>query len=174
MGCNLCRKKGYQKVNYLAPDEKEINFKDYTSPNDEPLSIIESKENFFNFVQLVEFVNLLEQFDIETSGVITDEPMHSNFSSKDEFLFKSLTLEEFQSFIENKILILEDISNSIKKEDIKIFNQFCNEMYQTLESKLKEHYNNNENSFKLIKKRNILAFGILFCGFLQKLHLLYK
>ena len=48
MGCNLCRKKGYQKVNYLAPDEKEINFKDYTSPNDEPLSIIESKENFLN------------------------------------------------------------------------------------------------------------------------------
>ena len=25
MGCNMCRKKGYQKVNYLAPDEKEID-----------------------------------------------------------------------------------------------------------------------------------------------------
>ena len=34
MGCNQCRKKGYQKVNYLAPDEKEISFKDYSSPND--------------------------------------------------------------------------------------------------------------------------------------------
>ena len=35
-------------------------------------------------------------------------------------------------------------------------------MYQSLETKLKEHYN-SENSVKLIKKRNILAFGILFC-----------
>ena len=163
MGCNFCRKQGYQRINYLAPEEKEIVLKDYSSPNDELLNILESTHNYFTQVQLVDFVNLLEQFSLETSGVITDEPMHSNFSSKDEFLFKSLTLEEFQSFIENKILILEDISNSIKKEDIKIFNQFCNEMYQTLESKLKEHYNNNENSFKLIKKRNILAFGILFC-----------
>ena len=163
MGCNFCRKQGYQRINYLAPEEKEIVLKDYSSPNDELLNILESTHNYFTQVQLVDFVNLLEQFSLETSGVITDEPMHSNFSSKDEFLFKSLTLEEFQSFIENKILILEDISNSIKKEDIKIFNQFCNEMYQTLESKLKEHYNNSENSFKLIKKRNILAFGILFC-----------
>ena len=163
MGCNFCRKQGYQRINYLAPEEKEIVLKDYSSPNDELLNILESTHNYFTQVQLVDFVNLLEQFSLETSGVITDEPMHSNFSSKDEFLFKSLTLEEFQSFIENKILILEDISNSIKKEDIIIFNQFCNEMYQTLESKLKEHYNNSENSFKLIKKRNILAFGILFC-----------
>ena len=163
MGCNFCRKKGYERVNYLAPEEKEIVLKDYSSPNDELLNILESTYNYFTQVQLVDFINLLEQFSLETSGVITDEPMHSNFSSKDEFLFKSLTLEEFQSFIENKILILEDISNSIKKEDIIIFNQFCNEMYQTLESKLKEHYNNSENSFKLIKKRNILAFGILFC-----------
>ena len=35
-------------------------------------------------------------------------------------------------------------------------------MYQSLETKLREHYN-SENSVKLIKKRNILAFGILFC-----------
>ena len=37
MGCNQCRKKGYQKVNYLAPDEKEISFKDYSSSNDAPV-----------------------------------------------------------------------------------------------------------------------------------------
>ena len=162
MGCNFCRKQGYQRINYLAPEEKEIVLKDYSSPNDELLNILESTHNYFTQVQLVDFVNLLEQFSLETSGVITDEPMHSNFSSKDEFLFKILSFEEFQSFIENKILILEDISNSIKKDDIIIFKQFCNQMYQSLETKLREHYN-SENSVKLIKKRNILAFGILFC-----------
>lgn len=162
MGCNFCRKQGYQRINYLAPEEKEIVLKDYSSPNDELLNILESAYNYFTQVQLVDFINLLEQFSLETSGVITDEPMHSNFSSKDDFLFKILSFEEFQSFIENKILILEDISNSIKKDDIIIFKQFCNQMYQSLETKLREHYN-SENSVKLIKKRNILAFGILFC-----------
>ena len=106
MGCNLCRKKGYQKVNYLAPDEKEINFKDYSSPNDEPLSIIESKQNFLNFVQLVEYINLLDQFTIETSTVNSERALKTKFSGKDEFLTKEISLEEFQSFIENKIFTL--------------------------------------------------------------------
>ena len=162
MGCNFCRKKDYVRINYLAPDEKEIVLKDYSSSNDEPLIIVESTKNYFTQVQLVDFVNLLEQFNLETSGIITDEPMHSDFSSNDEFLSKSFTLEEFLSFVENKILILDDLSNSLEKNNIIIFKQFCGEMYKALESKLKDYYK-EENSFNLIKKRNILAFGILFC-----------
>ena len=162
MGCNFCKKKDYVRINYLAPDEKEIVLKDYSSSNDEPLIIVESTKNYFTQVQLVDFVNLLEQFNLETSGIITDEPMHSDFSSNDEFLSKSFTLEEFLSFVENKILILDDLSNSLEKNNIIIFKQFCGEMYKALESKLKDYYK-EENSFNLIKKRNILAFGILFC-----------
>ena len=109
MGCNFCRKKDYVRINYLAPDEKEIVLKDYSSSNDEPLIIVESTKNYFTQVQLVDFVNLLEQFNLETSGIITDEPMHSDFSSNDEFLSKSFTLEEFLSFVENKILILDNL-----------------------------------------------------------------
>ena len=162
MGCKFCRKKGYERINYLAPDEKEIVLKDYSSQNDALLNILESTNNYFTQVQLVDYVNLLEQFNLETSGVITDEPMHSNFSSKDEFLFKSLSLEEFMNFVVNKILVLDDLSESLEKDNIFIFKQFCSEMYKALESKLKEHYK-EDNSFDLIKKRNILAFGILFC-----------
>ena len=174
MGCKFCRKKGYERINYLAPDEKEIVLKDYSSENDALLNILESTYNYLTQVQLVDYVNLLEQFSLETSFVITDEPMHSNFSSKDEFLSKSFTLEEFQSFIENKILILDDLSDSLGKDKIIIFKQFCDEMYKALESKLKEHYN-KENSFDLIKKRNILAFGILFCACenIEKIKLFY-
>ena len=162
MGCNFCRKKGYERINYLAPDEKEIVLKDYSSENDALLNCLESTNNYFTQVQLVDFVNLLEQFSLETSGIITDEPMHSNFSSSDEFLSKSLTLEEFQSFIENKILILDDLSDSLEKDKIIIFKKFCDEMYKALESKLKEYYK-KEDSFDIIKRRNMLAFGILFC-----------
>ena len=64
MGWIQCSKKGYQKVNYLASEEKEIKFRDYSSPNEEPLSEIKNKQNLFNFVQLVEYVHLLAQFSI--------------------------------------------------------------------------------------------------------------
>ena len=164
MGCHFClRKEGLiARMNYLAPDENEIVLKDYSSPNDIHLDIIESKQNFFTKIQLVDFVNLLEQFDIETSGVITDEPMHTNFSSEDEFLDKSMELKEFIIFIENNILTLDDLTNSIKENGVIFFKRFCIEMYKSLESKLKEHKNSNID-INLIKRRNILAFGILFC-----------
>jgi hypothetical protein len=165
MGCNLCRKKGYQKVNYLAPDEKEINFKDYTSPNDEPLTIIERKENFLSFVQLVEYVNLLEQFTIESSTVNSERQLRTKFSSKDEFLTKEISLEEFQSFIENKICTLEELYEITgnNEKSASIFKQICIEVYKALELKLKQHYNESETPV-IIKKRNLLAMGLLFCN----------
>ncbi len=137
MGCNQCRKKGYQKVNYLAPDEKEIQFKDYSSPNDEPLSEIEIKQNFFNFVQLVEYINLLDQFTIESSTVVSQSPMRIKFSSKDEFLQKAISLEEFQSFIENKIFTLEELYEITgnNEKSASIFKQMCLEIYKALELK---------------------------------------
>lgn len=162
MGSYFCKKKGFDRINYLAPEEKEIIIKDYSSSNDELLKILETTHNYFTLVLLVDYVNLLEQYSIETSGIITDEPMHSNFSSKDEFLIKSLTIEEFDNFIESKILILDELSQSLDKDNIIIFKKFCNEMYKALESKLKEHYQ-KDDIFNLIKKRNILAFGFLFC-----------
>ena len=164
MGFHFCRHKEelITRMNYLAPEENEIVLKDYSSPNDALLDIIESKQNFFTKIQLVDFVNLLEQFDIETCGVITDEPMHTYFSSEDEFLDKSMELKEFIFFIENNILTLDDLSNSIKQNGFIFFKRFCIEMYKSLESKLKEHKNSNID-INLIKRRNILAFGILFC-----------
>jgi len=176
MGCRFCRHKEelITKINYLAPEENEIVLKDYSSPNDALLDIIESKQNFFTKIQLVDFVNLLEQFDIGTCGVITDEPMHINFSSEDEFLDKSMELKEFIIFIETNILTLDDLNNAIKVNGVIFFKRFCIEMYKSLESKLKEHKNSNIN-VGLIKRRNILAFGILFCDCenIEKIKLLF-
>ena len=163
MGCNMCRKKGYQKVNYLAPDEKEIEFKDYSSPNDQPLSIIETKNNFFNFVQLVEYLNLLDQFTIQSSTITSEQTLRTKFSSKDEFLNQEMSLEEFQSFIENKIFTLDELYELIGNNEAtaSIFKQICIEIYKALELKLKQ--NNNDESPVIIKKRNLLPIGILFC-----------
>ena len=176
---NCCQKRAYQKINYLAPEEKEIEIKDFDSPNDKSLEILETKFNFFNFVQLVEFVNLLDQFDIQTSTIITDEPMRTNFSSKDEFLRQTMSIEEFQSFIENKIFDLEGlfeiIGNKDNQKSISIFKEMCLEIYKALELKLKQHYN-DDNATEFIKKRNILAIGVLFCACenIEKVKLLYN
>jgi hypothetical protein len=176
---NCCQKRTYQKINYLAPEEREIEIKDFDSPNDKNLEIIEMKFNLFNFVQLVEYVNLLDQFNIQTSNIITDEPMRTNFSSKDEFLRQAMSIDEFQSFIENKIFDLEGlfeiIGNQNNQESISIFKDMCLEIYRALELKLKEH-NKDSNETDLIKKRNILAIGILFCACenIEKVKLLFN
>jgi hypothetical protein len=176
---NCCQKRTYQKINYLAPEEREIEIKDFDSPNDKNLEILESKFNFFNFVQLVEYVNLLDQFNIQTSTIITDEPMRTNFSSKDEFLKQTMSIEEFQSFIENKIFDLEGlfeiIGNKDNQESISIFKNMCLEIYRALDLKLKQHSKEN-NETDLIKKSNILAIGILFCACenIEKVKLLFN
>ena len=165
MGCNYCKKKGYQKINYLAPLEKEISIKDYYSENDKQLEIIETKFNFFSYVQLVEYANLLEEFSFETSTLVTDEPMRTNFNFNDLFLTKEMSSEEFQSFIENKIFNLEEIYEilSNNKEIATIFKLICIEIYKALEEKLE--YSKIENKKTgLINKRNLLAIGILFCS----------
>ena len=163
MGCNQCRKKGYQKVNYLAPDEKEISFKDYSSSNDAPLSEVESSNNFFKYVALYEYINLLDSFTIENSTIESDLPKKSQFSNMDDFYQKEISVEEFQSFIENKIFNLEDIKDLIGNNEAtaSIFKQICIELYKALELKLRQH-NNDENPI-VIKKKNLIPIGLIFC-----------
>ena len=170
----MCKKKTYQNINYLAPEDKEIEIKDYSSQNDKNLEILETKNNFFNFVQLVEFVNLLEQFSIETSTIITDEPMRTKFTSTDEFLNQDISVEEFQSFLENKIFNLEDLSDIMEtnQQFAPIFKQMCMEIYKALQLKLGQHYNDEQY---MLKKRNLLAIGMLFCTCenIEKIKLLF-
>ena len=175
MGCNFCKKKGYQTINYLAPLEKEIEIKDFSSQNDDLLEILETKYNLFKYIQIVEYINLLEEFTIETCTVITDEPLRTNFKNGDEFLGQCLTLEEFQSFIENKIFYLEDLNEIIgnNQEEASFFKKACLEIYKALDLKLKQKLKNDNN---IINKRTLLAIGILFCSSenIEKIKLIFN
>ena len=161
--CNCCCKKGYQKVNYFAPDEKEIKFKDYSSPNDHLLGEIESKQNFFKYIALYEYINLLDNFTVENSTVSSDFPKKNRFSSSDEFYQKDIAKEEFQSFIENKIFKIDEIYDltANNEQAVAIFKQVCLEIYNALELKLRQNYNIDDPI--VIKKKNLIPLGLMFC-----------
>ena len=103
--CNCC-KEDSQKMNYLAPQEKEIAFKDYYIQNDEALYEVESNQNFLKYISLYEYLNLLDSFTVANSTIKTELPNKLIFSSKDEFFQKDMSIEEYQCFIENKIFKL--------------------------------------------------------------------
>ena len=161
--CDYYRKKGYQKVNYLATDEKEISFKDYSSPNDAPLSKVESSNNFFKYVTLYEYINLLDSFTVENHTNENNLPKKSQFSNIDDFYQKEISVEEFQSFIENKIFNLEDIKDLVGNNEAtaSIFKQICIEIYKTLDLKLRQK--NNDKNPVVIKKKNLIPIELIFC-----------
>ena len=161
--CGCCGSKGGEAFNALAPDEKEIDFKYYKSVNDKYVLKLETNQNIFTFITLIEFINMLENFSPETATLPFEEPLKSKFSSKDEFLYKNMSIDEFQSFIENKIMKSKDVYEIIGKEqDLKeISLDGMREVYNSLVKKLNQHY--KENNPNRILRRNILGMGILYC-----------
>ncbi len=72
-----------RSLNALAPYEKEIDFKYYKSINDKYVLKLETNQNIFTFVILIEFINMLENFSPETATLPFEEHLKSKFSSKD-------------------------------------------------------------------------------------------
>ena len=82
----------------------------------------------------------------------------------DDFYQKEMSVEEFQSFIENKIFNLKDIKDLIGNNEAtaSIFKQICIEIYKALEFKLRQK--NNDKNPIVIKKKNLIPIGLLFCN----------
>ena len=161
--CNQCCKKCSKKVNYLAPDEKEISFKDYSSENDRPLTEIESTNNLFKYVTLYEYINLLNSFTVENPTNKNDLPQKNQFSNMDEFYQKEISVEDFTSFIDNKIFNLKNIKDLIGNNEAtaSIFKQICIEIYNALVLKLRQNSKSEETI--VVKKKNLIPIGLLFC-----------
>lgn len=180
---NKCCSCSNEVYNLLATDEKEIDFCSYKSSSDSILKEVDKDYNYFTKVPLIDFINLLENYTIETSTIPFDGPLRSEYSYKDQFLISYMEGIDFMCLIENKILLHKNVLDITKKDCDKeqIFKQYCEEVYKSLESKLTQHINNgsnNKNKFKICKK-HILSFGFLFClstniGKIKLLFDLYK
>ena len=165
MGIYLCCKKTSEDTSSVfAPGEKEISFDEYESRSDNYFALVEGRYNLINNVQLLEFMNLLEAFSIQTATVHFEGKYRSNFSSKDEFLSTIIHQDEFQSFIENKLLNTEDII-AIYGEDeqtLALFKECFVKVFSSLNVKLNSFYK-EENKTDKVSKRNMVALGLLFC-----------
>ena len=136
-------------------NEQEIEFPSYSSISDSHLGILEKDNNLFRYITLIEYINLLSYFTLDTATIPFDGPYKMNFSSQDEFLNEYFYEELFKSFLENTILKNREIS-----EEEATFKEMCEELFKSLNLKLKQHY--EEDNIK-VTKRDLICLGILFC-----------
>jgi hypothetical protein len=161
---SCCKRVSEDTSSIFAPGEQEISFPDYESRSDSYFALIEGKYNLIKNVQLLEFMNLLEAFSIETATINFQGKYRSNFSSKDEFLSTIIHQDEFQSFIENKLLNTDDIIEMYGEDEqtSALFKECFVKIFSSLNVKLNSIYKGGDKIDK-ISKRNIVGLGLLFC-----------
>jgi hypothetical protein len=160
---SCCQRISEDTSSVFAPGEKEIYFPDYKSTTDKYFALIEGKYNLMKNIQLLEYMNLLEHFSIQTATIHFDGKYRSDFSSKDRFLSIVLHQDEFQSFIENKLLNTNDILNIFGEDErtLAMFKDLFTKIFSSLNVKLNSYYNSNKED--KITKRNLVGLGLLFC-----------
>ena len=160
----LCNKRKKLGLNSDIDPEIEIKIKKYSSTFDKEFSKLESIYNYLTFITFKDFIYVLNNYSLETA--VNEEDYNNKELKLDRILTDNISIDEFQSFVENKIFKhpvviykLNEISNTICKDNLL-------EIYKSLNKKLiqfdKENGKNEENN--RIKKYNILAFGVLYCG----------
>jgi hypothetical protein len=168
MGFEICCNKRPvpNTANSLAPsNEREIPPQKYTSPNDAYFDEIETKYNVLTYIQLVDYINLLENYSIETATIPFSGKMKTEFSGKDAFLSQTMSVDEFQSFIENKLYVINEISGLAEKNELMMttFKYVFREIYSSLELKLNQNFNNPSGE-PIITKKMLVPLGIIFCS----------
>ena len=160
-----CKKEPEDTSGVFAKGESEINFPIYTSSSDEYFTLVEKDFNLIVYIQLLEYMNLLETFTIQTATVPFEGNYRHDFSSKDAFLDNVMNQGEFQSFIENKLLSINEIVE-LYGEDIQtlaLFKDCFLKIYSALNLRLKSFLGNANKNEEIITKLNLVVIGILFC-----------
>jgi len=182
MGIDVCcnKRRSSDSIHSLAPsNEREISVQKYHSANDSFFDDIETKYNILTYVQLIEYINLLDNYTLDTATIPFEGELKTNFSSKDSFLNYIMSVDEFQSFIENKLLKISEIYELSGKNELMVstFKAAFREIYSSLELKLNQHYGEKTND--RITKKTLVPLGVIFCisnvvGKLKLIFDLYK
>lgn len=162
MGINCCKETQKEDPNVLAKGEQEIDFADYTSTNDKFVQKIEQTYNLLPHLQLYYYLNHLDTFSIETATLKMDpKQFKTEFSAKGEF-DKLITVDEFQSFIENRILKEKELYTMAGEDEslTSIFKDIILGVYNDLSLKVGQFRGESKPT---LKKLHLIPISLLFC-----------
>ena len=166
MGLDICCEKKQVKNSFqsLAPsNEPEISQQKYKSQNDDFYEEVEKNNNVLTYIQLIDYMNLLENFTLETATVQFPGELKTQFSRKDAFLSQEINVDEFQSFIENKLYQINEIKDLKGNNETMMtnFKQIAKNIFEGLQLKLRQNF--KDDSFNMTKK-NLIPLGVIFCA----------
>ena len=162
MGINCCKETQKEDPNVLAKGEQEIDFAKYTSSNDKLVQKIEENYNLLTHLQLYYYLNHLDTFSIETATLKMDpKEFKTEFSSKGEF-DKLITVDEFQSFLENRILKEKELYTMAGEDEslASTFKDILLGVYNDLSMKVGQYRGENKPT---LKKLHLIPLALLFC-----------
>ena len=167
MGLDLCCEKKIAKNSYksLAPsNEPDISAQKYVSEKDDYYEVVEKTNNVLTYIHLIDYMNLLENFTLETATVPFAGELKTQFSRKDAFLSQEMNVEEFQSFIENKLYQINEIKDLKGNNETMMtnFKQIARNIFKGLQLKLGQTYNNNNDPY-IMTKKILIPLGVIFC-----------
>jgi hypothetical protein len=168
MGMTCCgstkdRTRSTQNKAHLAPQEQEISFPSYSSPNDKLFSALETTYNYFKHITFADYTILLINFTIETA-TLSDQQLilPKSINKKEPFYSTTFDYDLFQSFIEHKLLKRPELYELAKNEEsICLFKDFCLEMYKALQVKVLQYF--GDKNPNLMIKAYVFGFGLLYC-----------
>ncbi len=162
MGLDICCQKKKEVYSFASDDEKEIIKIKYKSSNDFLFEDVEKKYNILCNIQLIDYVNLLENYSPETATLNNTLIIKTDFSYHEKSLSYIMNVDTFQSFIENKLFKISEIYALSGKNDLKLetFKDIFREIFKSLEFKLNQHYKEDAN--EKITKKILISLGVLY------------
>ena len=178
MGFDLCCQKKLSKkelYSFAPTREKEILRIKYNSNYDFLFEELEHKYNILGHIQLIDYVNLLNNYEPETATLNLTGVMKKDYSHHDYSLSYVMTVDIFQNFIENKLYKTSEIIQLSEKKELMLstFTEVCREIFNSLELKLNQHYEEKRND--RITKKILISLGVLYCksDVIGKIKLIY-
>ena len=178
MGLDLCCQKKLSKkelYSFAPTREKEIFRIKYKSNYDFLFEELEHKYNILGHIQLIDYVNLLNNYEPETATLNLTGVMKKDYSHHDYSLSYVMTVDIFQNFIENKLYKTSEIIQLSEKKELMLstFTEVCREIFNSLELKLNQHYEEKRND--RITKKILISLGVLYCksDVIGKIKLIY-
>ena len=167
MGQLCCKKKEFLSSEIESLNEPEIKIPSYSSTYDKELIKLEKNYNLLKNINFTEFMYSLSNFSMENATLNDDfSKAPKQYSRNDPFFTQTLSVDYFQTFIENKIFKHPaNYTISGNNETLSsITKEILIEMYKSLLQKINQAYEKiDQQQITELKKYHIICFGFLFC-----------